>query len=317
WLGRLYSDTNRAALAQQEWRRYVSLAPANADSWLLAHRLYLSHPQSYPCTGYYPTFSPDGRLLAYRGRGDAGCLYLSTPDDPAKGDRVYESDATIWSLDWSPDSKYLLCRDYKQETVDGKQQYKYRLLVVEAKVGGKTSVLYEGRYVGQPSWGPGGKSVYFDGYLEKKGRAMLSVPVTGGEPTVAIQPLTGESFVNCLCLSDGVHVVLQRWLQSAREYQIVLADPRDRNQDKVILSTAQSLYSVALTPDQKYVLYYRRLGQPPMWNLMVLSLDSPGAAHPLDVRTQQMLPPAIAPDMKYMLLYQGANLMKYELAGLE
>lgn len=317
WLGRVYHDTGRSDQARAEWRRYVALQPADNTAWLLAHNLYLAASKPFPCSGYYPTFAPDGKRLAFRGRGDAGAIYISKLDEPDKGERIYQSDATIYTLDWSPDSRCLLCRDYLQETVDGKPQYKYRLFVLEAKTGGKATTVYEGRYVGQPGWTPDGKTIQFDGYVQGKGRGILSVPITGGEATMVIAPLTGESFMGCQWLRDGKHAILQRWSQADREYQLVLTDPADRRQDRILTRAQQSLYSMALSPDGKYLLYYRRLGQPPTWNLMAIALDNPGAGHSLGVRTQQMLPPAITPDMKQILLYPGADLMAFELDGVD
>lgn len=316
WLGRVYLNLGRHEQARAAWRRYATLQPADNAAWLLAHNLYLAGSKPFACSGYYPSFARDGKQLAFRGRGDAGAIYISKIEEPDKGERIYESTATIYTIDWSPDSKYLLCRDYVQETVDNKPQYKYRLFVLEAKPEGKTTTLYEGRYVGQPGWGPDGKSIVFDGYIQGKGRGILSVPTTGGEAAMAIIPATGESFMGCLWLRDGKHAVLQRWSQAEKEYQLVLSDTTDRKQDRILTRAQQSLYALSLSPDGKYLLYYRRLGQPPMWSLMAVALDSPGVAHPLGVRTQQMLPPAMTPDMKHVLLYQGPELMMFDLDGV-
>lgn len=315
WLGRLHRDTGRQDAARAEWRKYVALQPADNTAWLLSHNLYLTGSKPFACSGYYPTFAPDGKQLAFRGRGDAGAIYLSKVDEPDKGERIYQSDATIYTLDWSPDSRYLLCRDYVQETVDNKPQYKYRLFVLEAKSGGKATTIYDGRYVGQPGWGPDGKTIQFDGTIQGKGRGILTVPVSGGEPTMTIAPANGESFMGCQWLRDGKHVILQRWSAADREYQILLTDPADRKQDRVLTRAQQSLYALTLSPDGKYLLYYRRLGQPPVWSLMAIALDNPGPAHALGIRTQQMLPAAMTPDMKHVLLYQGADLMIFDLDG--
>lgn len=317
WLGRIYSDTGRPAEAREQWRDYVKLQPGEATAWLLANNLYLARSQPFNCTGYYPTFSPNGKLLAYRGRGDAGSIYLTTPDQPDKGDRLYQSDATIWSLTWSPDSKYLLCLDYTQVTVDDKKQYKYRLFVLEAKVGAKASVIYDNRYVSAATWSPDAKTVQFTGYVQGKGQGVLSIPATGGGDPVLTFPVTpGESFTSCLWLPDGKHLVLQRWRTAEKEYQLLLCDPTDRKQDRILARATQSFYYVSLSPDGNYLFYYRRLGQPPKWTLMVLSLRNPGMPHPLGLRAQQLLPPALTADMKHMLLYAGANLMQYDLEGV-
>ena len=316
WLGKLYRTTGRLDEARAQWRRYAALQPADNTAWLLANNLFLAGAKPFACSGYYPAFSPDGKHLAFRGRGDAGAVYLSQLDAPDKGERIYQSSSTIYTLGWSRDGKYLLCRDYVQETVDTKPQYKYRLFILEAKPGGKATTLYEGRYVGQPDWGPDGKTIQFDGFIPGKGRGLLSVPLTGGEPTMAMVPLKGESFMGCLWLKDGKHVVVQRWSQTDREYQLVLADPADRTQDRILTRAPQSLYAMALSPDGKYLLYYRRQGQPPTWNLMALALEDGGMPHSLGLRTQQMLPPAMTPDMQHVLLYQGTDLMLYDLAGV-
>ena len=316
WLGRVYSDTDRATQARAQWRSYIELQPAEGTSWLLTNNLYLTRSAPYPCSGYFPAFAPDGKHVAFRGRGDAGSLYLTTVDHPEQGERIYQSNATIWTLDWSPDSKYLLCRDYLQETVEGKQQYKYRLFVQEAVVGGKSTMIFEGRYVGQPSWGLDGKSVLFDGYVQGKGRVIQSTPLTGGVPTVAVSPQTGETLVSCQWLPDGKRAVLQRWSATDKEYQVLLTDLVDRKQDKILVRSEQALYYTALSPDSRYLLYYRRLGQPPQWNLMAAPLDNPGVSHALGARTQQMLPPTMTTDLKHILLYVGPNLSIFDLDGV-
>lgn len=317
WLGKLYAETKQGTAARQHWEQYVALEPDSSEAWLLRNDLFPIAARPYACTGYYPVFSPDGKQLAYRGRGDAGNVYLCPVNSPETFTCIYSSPTTIYSLDWSPDGQHLLLRDYLSETVDGKAQYKYRLIVIDTTGKAEPKTVYEGAFVSPGCWSHDGKSVLFDAYVSGKGRPLLIAPASGGETRVALETNPYESYTACLAHLDGKRFLLQRWTSQDREYQLVLVDPANRSQDQVLVHAEQSFYSPSISPDGRCVLYYRRIGQPPAWDLMVLSLASPGQAHPLGFRTPTtMSPAAFTADGRHLLMYVGQTMYFYDLQGL-
>jgi len=316
WMGRLCSETGRDDQARQNWLRYIELDGGSPTSWLLSNNLYATAAHPHPCTGYYPAFSPDGRLLAFRGRGDAGCVYLSDVSKPEQFVRIYQGPGTLYAIEWSPDSKYLMARGYVQEQVDGKPQYRYHLIVMEAKEGGEGRVIQEDRYIGAPSWSRDGKSINYDGYIQGKGRPLLSLPITGGEPQILLMPVSGESFSGVLAHPDGQHLIVQRWIAKDKEYQIVQINPTDRTKDLVLSRGPYSFYYMSLTPDGRFVTYFRRIGQPPTWQMMILLLEGGGPAHPMGLRMTYMLLPAFTHDMKHVLIYETQGMMLHDLKGV-
>ena len=329
-LGQIAAEAGDMAQARDHWRKYAALDPGSPAQWQLAHNLYPIRSRPFDCTGYYPTFARDGKRVAYRGRGDAGCLYVSTLANLAVYERVYEGDGTVYSLEWSPDGKFLLCRDYLKQEVQGKPEYTYRLLVIgvaEGQTEHPVRKLYEGRYVGAPCWTPDSQAILFDGYIPAKGRPLLRLPLTAttaSEPEVALLPERDESFSGCLSLpnvpmpADGSPppLLLHRWHVPSREYQLVRVNPKNRAQDRVLVRSAQSLYYMAVSADGKTLLYFRRVGQPASWSLMAQALDEDGPSRALPFRGRSPMPPAMTADGKHLVLYDKAGLCMMDLVGL-
>lgn len=324
-LGQVAAEAGDMTRARAAWLKYIELDPGSSAQWQLAHNLYPIGSRAFECTGYYPSFARDGQRFAFRGRGDAGCVYLSTLDNPTVYERIYEGTGTIYSLDWSPDGKHVLVKDYVQEMVQGKPQYTYRLLLIEARAGVEAKKLYEGRYIGNPAWLPDSQGIVFDGYVANKGRPLLRLPISGGEPQIALTPQNDESFSGCLIAptetmpADGSlpKLLLHRWHVPSREYQVVRVDPKDRSHDEVLARSPQSLYYTGISPDGRTLLYYRRVGQPPTWSLVALALNEQGGGgHALPFRTVMPMPPALTADCKHLVLYDRQGLQMVDLVGV-
>ncbi|MCE5237542.1 tetratricopeptide repeat protein [bacterium] len=331
-LGQIAAEAGNMAQARDYWRKYTELDPGSPAQWQLSHNLYPIASRPFECTGFYPTFSRDGKRVAYRGRGDAGSVYLSDVDNLAVYERVYQGNGNLYSLEWSPDGKYMLCRDYLRQEVQGKPEFTYRLFVVPVAPGQtdhEARKLYEGRYIGAPCWLPDSQSIVFDGYIAGKGRPLLRLPIaasaTPAEPQVALMPERDESFSGCLALpgqampADGSlpKLLLHRWHVPTREYQVVLVDPRDRRQDRILVHSTQSLYYLAVSADGSTLLYYRRNGQPPSWSLVAQALAEDGPGRALPFRTTMPMPPALTADGKHLVLYQQQGLYMVDLVGVK
>lgn len=314
WQGNLEALQGRLGPARVHWRRYVEQAPGTLTAWQLSRDLYPLPAGPYPCTGYYPTFSPDGKLLAYRGRGDSGSVYVSTVDHLDKFERIYQGTGNIYSLEWSPDSRRLLCREYSRQEVNGKPQFRYSLIVITPGPTPEVVRVYDGAYVGVCCWTPDSQAVWYDGYQAGFGRVIASVPASGGTPQVALTPLRSETLVNCLFSRDGRRFIIQRWFGQDKEYQILLTNPKDRSGERVLARSAQVMQYPTLSPDGRYLLYFQRSG--PSWDVMMVGTDDNSLPLPLFRGLRSLMPLAFTADGRHLVVYSGEPMQLYDLAGL-
>lgn len=317
WLGQLYWQTGRFDPARSHWRRLVDLDPLSPQAWLLHHNLYLIRGPVYPCTGFYPTFSPDGGQVAFRGRGDAGGLYVAPREAPQQEKRLYLSAGIIYSLDWAPDSRALLCREYLQQTVNDKKEYTYRLFIVRLEPGYPVTRLYEGKYIGAANWHPDGRQVVFDTHLANRGRALFALPADGsGTPTPLLTPVKNEYVSACLWSADSQHQVLQRWSATTQQYEIVRLNPADRTQDRLLAASRQAFYSPGFLPRSPLLAYLER-DATQQWSLMVVAATGDSPPRALYHGLRHIQPPAFTADRQHLLLSVGAEMRLYSLAGLD
>jgi tetratricopeptide (TPR) repeat protein len=317
WLGQLYWQTGRFDPARSQWRRLISLDPLSPQVWLLRHNLYLIRGPVYPCTGFYPTFAPDGGKVAFRGRGDAGGLYVAPREAPQQEERVYLSTGSLYSLDWSPDSRALLCREYLQQTVNDKKEYTYRLFIVRLEPGYPVIRLYEGKYIGTASWHPDGRQVVFDTHIANRGRALFALPADGsGTPNPLLTPVKNEYASACLWSTDGQYQVLQRWSATSQQYELARLNPADRSQDRLLAASRQAFYSPVFLPRSPLLAYLERDASQ-QWSLMVVPATGDSPPRALYHGLRQIQPPAFTADGQHLLLTVGAEMRLFSLAGLD
>lgn len=308
-LGELQHAAGDAPNARASWARYVRAAPTATAAWLLREGLYPLAGRPYACTGYYPTFSPDGHWVAMRGRGDANSVYVAPVERPDQVERLCQTAGTVFALDWSPDGRFVLCRHYRQEKVGDKQQYRYALTLVTLPPEPKATLLYEGTYFATAAFSPDGREVWFDSYQPKRG--LQAIPVTGGAPRLAVPCLPTETFSTVVRHPDGRRVLVQRYVSDRREYQLVLMDPSARAQDQVLLSSPAQVQNPLVTPDGTHaLLFMRRTGT---WDLMALALDRLALARPLVRGLRSLMPPALSADGRALLLTHTDPMLKCEL----
>lgn len=338
-LGQIWAERGDLTQARQHWRKFCELDPAAPTRWLLTHNLFPIRWRPFECNGYYPAFAPNGKLLAFRGRGEAGSLYISPLENCSLQQRCYQGTGTIFSLEWSPNSQYLLCREYlRTRGQNDKEVAKYRLILVDVAAaqagnGAAARVLHEDNYIGAPAWLPDSQSILFDGLLAGSGRVLLRLAIPASEadkipePQLAVKPLPGEYFAGCLTYAHAPmppegslpKLLVQRWHATSHEYQLILMEPADRKKDRILGRSAQNFYYPNVTLDGRYLFYYRRVGQTRSWTLVVQPLWAENtAAYVLPLRTLSPMPPAITADGKQLVIWQDRQgLMIADLVGLQ
>lgn len=337
-LGQIFAERGDMAQARPLWQKFCELDPAAPMRWLLTHNLFPIRLRPFEGNGYYPAFAPNGKLLAVRGRGDAGSLYISPLENLTLSQRIYHGSGTIFGLEWAPNSRYLLGREFlRTRGQDDKEVTKYRLILVDvvaAQAGSDSAarVLHEDNYIGAPAWLPDSQSILFDGLLAGSGRVLMRLALPASEadkipaPQLAVKPTAGEYFSGCITYAhapmppDGSlpKLLVQRWHAPSREYQLLLLDPADRKQDLILGRSTQNFYNACVSPCGRYLFYYRRVGQTRSWTLVVQPLTKEGSAYVLPFRTLSPMPPALTADGKQLVIWQDRQgLMIADLVGLQ
>lgn len=110
---------------------------------------------------YAPTFSPDGRWLAYISEGERGQDIYRVPTEclaqPATCERLVERlttrDSAFSSLDWSPDSRSLV---YTSRVGTG-----FQLVLLDVDAKRERLLTNDGRQYASPRFSPDGRTVAF------------------------------------------------------------------------------------------------------------------------------------------------------------
>jgi len=161
---------------------FVDASAGNADIYLqrVGGENARNLTADSPGADIQPAFSPDGREIAFRSNRRPGGIFVMG----ATGESVRRITDDGYNPSWSPDGKELA---YSTESIlfPSGRTPKASLWRVNVATLAKTKV-YDGDAV-QPSWSPDSKFFVFWGLPGSSGhRAIFTLPVAGGQPTVLI-----------------------------------------------------------------------------------------------------------------------------------
>ena len=312
--------------ARQEWNRYVELEPATGEAWRLRNNLVITGTEELGDRAWYASYSPDGARMAYRGRGAGGWgIYVAPADRPDQEQLLWATESNIQSLDWSPDGSQLLMRIYEQMMIEenGKssKQWAYRLALLPTSGPAEAKYIYDGRWLGEPSWIPATGMIGAREYVRQKGYVLVSINPQTGESTEI--PGTDASLPSYTprWSADGKRVLLVRRGEllpdGTYSYQLLSGPADDLSKAQVIYENLEWIRTPRFSPDGSVILFNLAISASttrfPTW-----AMPADGSREPclMDWRAGAYTAPEMSPDGGRMLAGRDYTLVKLTLTGL-
>jgi serine/threonine protein kinase len=133
-----------------------------------------------PADDTQPSFSPDGRQIAFRSERNGGGIFLMS----AKGGAVRRLTQFGFNPAWSPNGKEIICGT---ASITSPQIRKTSSEVFRVNVATRVRRRITRGDAAQPSWSPNGKRIAYWGLLPQTGRRLIwTVPAEGGEAVLAV-----------------------------------------------------------------------------------------------------------------------------------
>ena len=163
-----------------------------------------------------PSWSPDGKRIAYMGMRDRNADIYVMNADGSNPKRLTSDPAYEGSPSWSPDSKRILFSSNKSNPKGG-----YQLHVINADGAGEKQLTTSPKTKEEPSWSPDGKMIVYAGCPEN-GYAICIVNADGtGEKKLTNNP---EPEGSPYWSPDGKRIVFSRINEGMEELFIMNAD---------------------------------------------------------------------------------------------
>ncbi|HEX4965758.1 MAG TPA: protein kinase [Thermoanaerobaculia bacterium] len=139
-----------------------------------------------PADDTQPSFSPDGRQIAFRSERDGGGIFLMS----ARGGAVRRLTDFGFNPAWSPNGKEIVCGT---ASIASPQIRRTDSEVFRVDVATHAKRLVTRGDAAQPSWSPHGRRIAYWGLLPQTGQRLIwTVPAGGGEAV----PVVDDRFLN-------------------------------------------------------------------------------------------------------------------------
>lgn len=324
--GVAHARLGEASAARAAWQRYLQLEPATAEAWKLRQALVVVSEELLCDRSFYGCYSPDGKLLAYRARGPGGWgVYVRTREPLGPERLLWATEATLQSLDFSPDSRYLLTRVYEKTTVEEggqqKEQWTFRLYLLPVEGGGEAKAFYEDRWLGEPAWNMATGEVVVRAYQRQKGYVLLSIDPRTGKDRVLEGTDPRVPYESPRWSLDGKLMLVVRRGDTRPDgsafYELLTGPGDDVSKLRVIFGSEDYIRTPRFSPDGQAVLFNLSLGEQsqryPTW-----AVPTDGSREPclVDPKADSSQPPEMAPDGKYLLAGRAYALHQLRLSGI-
>jgi tetratricopeptide (TPR) repeat protein len=257
--------------ATSDWEAYLAREPVGD----MAQRARLGcvkiEERTLGQRGYWPTWSPDGKEIAFAlGVGGWWNQEVRTiaPATGASRVLVPAGPGAKQTLDWSADGKFIA---WESRLEDWETTKRVTLGVVDVTTGevGGVDADYQINY---PRWHPDGKEILV--YALSRPHLLETIPWGLDEPRLAFRPLKGPTYAYGDWSPDSKHLVVSWNPGGYSNYALYLTDVQDpaKEHQPLTLSDDSDRRMAAFSPDGRAIAYRRAL-EPDLHGLWAIAAD--------------------------------------------
>ena len=261
---------------------------------------------SFVGTNSEPTWSPDGRHLAYLSRRNllgsfpgSSVLVIHTVDTGEERELQPELSNMYGSISWSPDGRSILIRG-------GDRKNHWGIYGIDTRTGEATLTVQNEPENGNslPLWSADGKAIFFKRFESsdtlEANRAIIKRDFETGREQVLFRGAEGTNFQKLTLSPDGQHLAFSMVELDALYPSRLMILPVTGGEPQEVARLQEYIRGLTWTPDGRQLLFSKKVDGS-VWRIPVEG----GTPQKMDLRMEMILDLHIHPDGQHIAFSAG------------